>query len=87
MIAAALTADGPAVERPSKPALGGPGRLGRRRMTRSGRRPFIDRAIVHCLSGGMTPSEIATALRITERAVRKARGRIRALAVAESPDS
>lgn len=80
MIAAARQLDGPAVERPSRSALGGPGR---RKPTRSERRDDRDRAIVHCEDSGMTVVAIANAMGITPRAVLKAKARIRERHAAE----
>ncbi len=77
MIAARAAYDGDLGERPSRLALGGPGR---RSYSREDCRAFRDRVVAVMTREGMSAAELAAALDVTERVIFKSRARIRRLA-------
>lgn len=79
MIAARATYDGAAAERPSRLALGGPGR---RKFSADDLRDLRDRVVAVMTREGMTADELAAAMEVTPRAVFKSRARIRARVMA-----
>ncbi|QDV34042.1 hypothetical protein [Tautonia plasticadhaerens] len=75
MIAARIRYDGDLDERPSRLALGGPGR---RTFSQEDLRDLRDRVVAVCTREGMTADELAAAMDLSVRAIFKSRSRIKA---------